>query len=141
MVFNRLIFIFSLLGLAVSIFLAYEYSQPTINCPVFGGGCDSVRLSNYSSLFGVSLPYWGILFYATLIVSCIIFTLKPFNYICLLGRLFLIAFGFVFGVYLTFLEAFVIKAFCMWCLISFGVSIALLIVGSLELKKRNEIGI
>ena len=63
---NRLVFVFSILGLVISAFSAYEYLQPTpIICPMTGNGCDIVRKSEYSSILGISIPYIGVLFYTT----------------------------------------------------------------------------
>jgi len=49
-------------------------------------------------------------------------------------KLVVILFGFLFGVYLTSLEAFVIKAFCFWCMVSFIISGFLLALATLEYK-------
>ncbi len=66
-VLNRAIFVLSILGLTVSAYLAYEYSlSGPVNCPIDGGGCEIVRKSSYSSLLGIQLPYFGILFYLVL---------------------------------------------------------------------------
>lgn len=124
---NRLIFIFSLLGLAVSAYLAYEYSKDgLINCPI-GGGCDIVRKSSYSSFLGIDIPYLGIAFYLAMAFLSVWLTQstdKLFNFF----RLLLSFFGFIFGVYLTFIEAFVIGAYCFWCVTSFIISVIILIL-------------
>ncbi|KKQ58792.1 hypothetical protein A3B42_01520 [Candidatus Daviesbacteria bacterium RIFCSPLOWO2_01_FULL_38_10] len=133
---NRSIFSLSLIGLLVSAFLAYEYSRPEgITCPITGAGCDIVRNSAYSSMLGIQIPYYGIAFYLFVALLSILLTnsfKKPIMYKL---RLVVILFGFIFGVYLTFLEAFVIKAFCFWCVVSFIISGFLLVFAILEYKK------
>lgn len=115
---NRAIFVFSLAGLIVSSFLLYEYNlQGPVICPI-GTGCDVVRASPYSSLLGISMPILGIIFYLTMAVLSIVRKLQ----------LLVAASGVAFGVYLTFLEAFVIRAFCFWCVLSFIISIAILVL-------------
>ncbi len=117
--FNRAIFFLSLIGLLISVFLFYEYSlSGPMVCPL-GGGCDIVRSSPYSSFLGISIPIWGIGFYLSLAI------LSVFR----LGKLqlMLALCGFAFGLYLTFLEAFVIGAFCFWCVLSFIISFVILI--------------
>lgn len=120
---NRSIFIFSILGLAVSAYLAYEYSLGgSVNCPIGGGGCDIVRISKYSSFFGIDIPYLGIVFYLAVAFLSVLLT-QGFKKIINLVRLLISFSGFAFGVYLTFLEAFVIGAYCFWCVTSFIISI------------------
>lgn len=132
---NRLIFTLSLLGLIVSAFLAFEYIQTgPIVCPITGTGCELVRKSSYSKLLGIELPIFGLLFYIIIAVMSVWLTQKPDK---LISRLrFLISFsGVVFGLYLTFLEAFVIKAYCIWCLSSFIISLLIFLTC---LKQRRS---
>ena len=135
---NRIIFILSLLGLFISAFLAYEYSlsSPVI-CPIAGAGCEIVRKSIYSSLFGISLPYFGIAFYLVIAILSIILAnkyIKRISDLRILGSFF----GFAFGVYLTLAEAFLIKAYCIWCIISFIISILILYLAFLKHKKNEN---
>lgn len=114
-----IIFVLSLIGFMVSGYLAYEYTQPnSIGCPIAGSGCDIVRNSEYAKFLGVLLPFWGVAYYLVIAFSSIIIIedkkLLPFEFI-------LVPFtfsGFAFSVYLTFLEAFVINAYCFWCVVS-----------------------
>ncbi len=136
---NRLIFIFSLIGFAVTAFLAYEYSLTgSIICPITGSGCDAVRKSIYSKLFGINLPYFGLVFYLTVSVLSVLLT-QSFNKLINKFRLFVSFSGFVFGAYLTFLEAFIIKAYCIWCLASFVISIGILILCIKSVKIKDVI--
>ncbi|MEO0223723.1 MAG: vitamin K epoxide reductase family protein, partial [candidate division WOR-3 bacterium] len=58
-----------------------------------------------------SLPYWGFLFYLSVIVLSFIKKLENF-------LLFILIVGAIFSIYLTIVELFIIKAVCIWCLIS-----------------------
>ncbi len=123
---NRLIFVFSLLGLGVSAFLLYEYSlSGPVVCPL-GGGCDLVRSSPYSHFLGISLPILGIIFYLTMGILSIARSQKMTDKILLILELLISIIGVSFGIYLTYLEAFVIKAYCFWCVLSFIISIVIL---------------
>lgn len=135
---NRLIFTLSLLGLIVSAFLAFEYLQiGPIVCPITGSGCELVRKSNYSKLLGIDLPYFGILFYIA-IASLSIWLTQTSNKLISRFR-FLISFsGVVFGIYLTILEAFVIQAWCIWCLTSFVISFFIFLICLKELFKKKS---
>lgn len=112
------VFIFSLLGLLVSGYLAYEYSLPTsITCPLTGSGCNTVRNSIYSTMLGISVPYFGIAYYALVAGLCVYLLEKQNTKLKIL--LFILGLtGFLLSLYLTFLEAFIIQAFCFWCIIS-----------------------
>ncbi|KKR16008.1 MAG: hypothetical protein UT77_C0010G0022 [Candidatus Daviesbacteria bacterium GW2011_GWC2_40_12] len=135
---NRLIFIFSLFGLFVSSFLLYEYNfASSVVCPT-GAGCDIVRASPYSSFLGISIPILGVIFYLGMAVLSVLYSQKSFQKIIfklhLLGSLV----GIGFGVYLTYLEIYVIRAICFWCVASFIIS--MFIALSVIFRRRNENG-
>ncbi len=137
---NRLVFSLSLLGLLVSGFLLYEYSiSGPVYCPV-GGGCDIVRSSPYSQFLGISIPILGVAFYVGMAILSVIHThqlpTKLIRKLQLLGA----TSGVGFGAYLTYLEAFVIGAFCFWCILSFIISLVLLLSIILAFKRTNEDG-
>lgn len=132
---NRLVFILSLFGLAVSAFLFYEYTfTGPIFCPT-GQGCNIVRASPYSTFLGISIPILGVFFYLTMAMLAVVHThelpRKFIHRLQLAGSII----GFGFGVYLTYLEAFVIRAFCFWCVISFIISLIILL--AILLRKQH----
>lgn len=124
---NRLIFIFSLLGLAVSAFLFYEYTfAGSVLCPM-GQGCDIVRASSYAYIFGIPIPLLGIGFYLAMAVLSVIHSHDLPTKIVKRLQLLIALSGAGFGLYLTYLEVFVIYAFCFWCVLSFIISLIILI--------------
>jgi len=102
--------IFGIIGLFISLYLiyAYEFSKSII---CVGSGCEIVANSIYSKFLNISLPFWGALFYIS-VISLSFF--KKFENLLL----FILIIGAVFSLYLTFLEIFVIKAICFWCMLS-----------------------
>lgn len=120
-------FAVSLVGLGTSIFLAYEYLWAgEVACPVGGAGCDVVRLSQYSSVLGIPVPLMGIGFYLTLAVLEIIRSERPgAQHMIDRTMLAMAGAGMAFSAYLTALEAFVIGAYCFWCLVSAACTLAL----------------
>lgn len=131
---NRLVFILSLLGLGVASFLFYEYNiTGSIICPT-GQGCDIVRASPYSSFFGISMPILGIVFYLVMAATAVVRT-QAFSSKIHVLQLLISALGVGFGIYLIYLEIFVIKAICFWCVLSFIISIAVLL--SVILASKN----
>ena len=131
---NRIIFVLSLIGLGVSVFLAYEYARPIpIDCPIGGTGCEIVRKSAYSSLLGIPLPYYGITYYSILALISILSSSIKMTF--LKRTQFMVAtFGLLFSIYLTALEEFVIKAYCFWCVTSAIISTVIFVVALLSYK-------
>lgn len=137
---NRLVFILSLLGLAVAAFLLYEYNfASSMICPT-GGGCDIVRVSPYSSFFGISIPVLGVIFYLFMAVLSVLRSHNLDNTLIKNIKLVVGAMGFTFGLYLTYLEGFVINAYCFWCLLSFIISAVILFLLIAPSVKKYEPG-
>lgn len=135
---NRLVFILSLLGLGVASFLLYEYNiTGSIVCPT-GAGCDIVRASPYSTFLGISIPILGVLFYLAMAALSVLHSHLISKKLLHDLKLFIAIVGVAFGVYLTYLEAFVIGAFCFWCVTSFIISVAILFALLAARKERDE---
>jgi protein-disulfide isomerase/uncharacterized membrane protein/rhodanese-related sulfurtransferase len=119
----------SLLGLFDSLYLLYTYTSPSRPMVCIGTGCDAVRASAYSTLWGVSMPVFGVLGYTLLAIVIITESLFSASLARWARRAFLgmTGFGFLFSVYLECLQGFVIHAYCAWCLTS-GVVMAALFV-------------
>lgn len=129
----RIIFLLSLAGLAVCIFLAYEYSLPgSITCPIAGNGCDTVRNSIYSTFLNISIPLWGIAFYLVT-ATLSLWLIEKTGQLIASKLLFITALsGFIFSAYLTYLEAFVILAYCFWCVISAIIATIIFVAASIN---------
>lgn len=134
---NRLVFIFSLLGLFVSAFLFYEYNiSGPIVCPV-GGGCDVVRASQYSHFLGISIPILGIIFYL-FVAALSLFRAQHLSKKLANLQIITILSGVGFGMYLTFLEIFVIQAICFWCVLSFIITLVILLSAFLGRWRKDD---
>jgi uncharacterized membrane protein len=124
----------ALAGLGVAGYLAYVETQavPAVCGPV--GDCNAVQNSPYARLFGV-LPV-GVLGAAGYVAILAVWLwgrlrsdrLAGYTPLALLG---IAVFGVLFSLYLTYLEPFVIRAVCAWCLTS-AVIITLLMLLSLK---------
>jgi len=91
------------------------------------GACDKVLLSRFASLGGISLWKFGALFYVLYTANTVLAVLHKSRFFLYLSQG-LLSFGVVFSLYLIYLQAFVIHAWCPLCLISAaiqGVSFAL----------------
>jgi uncharacterized membrane protein len=87
-----------------------------------GSGCDVVQASRYAVLLGVPTALWGVVAYVA------VGALSAAGLTRALAA-FAIAAGAVgFSAYLTWLEVFVIRALCGYCLASAALAVALLVV-------------
>jgi protein-disulfide isomerase len=118
----------SIVGASASAYLLVEYLTGQPGICLTGSGCDVVRASAFAYPVGIPTPLIGLLFYLAtgwLVTQSLtarrIAGLQPEA--ALLGLAVLGATG---SMILTGLEAFVIKAFCSWCLIQAAASLALL---------------
>jgi len=122
--------VISVIGLGVSIYLAYvEINQVAAVCgPV--GHCNLVQSSEYAKLLTVPIAVWGILNYITLIGLWAVqkYSNGSLASFSLLGLGVLTIWSTLFSVYLTVLEIFVIQAVCMWCISSAIISTALMLL-------------
>ncbi len=108
----------SLIGLGISVYLwtAKAGASSLICGPM--GDCATVNTSEYSEIWGVPVAAFGTGMYALLALCGGMQVRYPrMGWPRLLG--FAMAFaGAIFSLYLTALEAFVIHAYCAWCLVS-----------------------
>jgi protein-disulfide isomerase/rhodanese-related sulfurtransferase/uncharacterized membrane protein len=129
----------NLLGLFDSAYLLWVYTSPSSPMICLGGGtgCDTVRASSYAYLFGVPLPAFGVLMYATLALLVFAESLVPARLAELTRYAVAIiaGAGFLFSLYLTGIEAFVLHAWCTWCMISAG-CVTLILALALWIARR-----
>lgn len=101
------------------------------------GGCEAVQLSEHGQLLGVPVAFYGVLGYAALLgVSLAGLSTRWLERrqptVALVG---LSGVGVAFTAYLTYLEAFVIGAWCRWCLVSAGIILGIFIASLLGLRE------
>jgi uncharacterized membrane protein len=102
-----------LVAIAASSVLVIEYRHA--GDPAFcsaGSGCMKVRLSPYSSLFGVPLPVIGLAAYTLLFVLSLIAKEKLHHRVVAAVA----TIGGLAGATLIALQAFAVEAFCKWCM-------------------------
>ena len=116
----------SLIGLADSIYLTVEHlSGRSVRCTIVSG-CSEVLSSSYATVRGVPLAAIGAVGYFTVFSLA---TLAAFGYKGL-GKvlLFIVSAMFLTTLWLLYLQAFVIRHFCQFCLLSALVTTALTIL-------------
>jgi uncharacterized membrane protein len=100
----------SVAGVGIAGYLSWvHYADASVLC-IAGGDCETVQESSYSEIAGLPVALIGLVGYALLFVLV--------GWDAPEARLAAAAFAFVglvFSVYLLAVQAFVIEAFCVWC--------------------------
>lgn len=130
--YQTLIFVVAGIGLIDTIYLSYHAITKTpVKCLFFPPEwCVKVQQSPQSRLFGFPNAYAGLAMYALIIVSLILFIqgtipFWPTTVVVLLGSL--------FSFYFTYVQAFVLRAFCTWCVLS-AINFLLLLIAIFVLR-------
>lgn len=118
----------AIFGAGVSVYLLVEYTTGQAGVCLTGSGCDEVRASQFAYPLGIPMPLFGVAFY--LLAAWLSYrTLADGRILGLAPRTALLLAGLAgvgMSAVLTGLEAFVIGAFCTWCLASAAASLVLL---------------
>ncbi len=138
---NRMVVaILALLGLLVAMYMSAYAAGLTgpILCNV--GSCEAVQNSEYARIGRVPVSLFGILGYLTLLV----FSLRGLQPERRDSRLIpMVLFwgglaGMAFSAYLTYLEAYVIHAWCQWCVSSAIIMVLVFLASIPELKRMGD---
>lgn len=128
------ILMLTVIGFADSAYLSANtlLSKP-VPCPITGG-CETVTNSPYSRVAGVPLAVIGATYYLALIILALWYIdsakIKLLKVITAISGL-----GFLWTLYLTYLQGYVIGAWCIYCLVS-AATTTLILFTSYWLIKR-----
>lgn len=106
-------------GMLVTAYLTYQhYADPggafcNVNQYV---SCDIVNQSVYAEIFGIPVAILGFLAYATILVMAIGAWKGWHPQSIIRFGTFFTGLGFLFSLYLTYIEFFVLRALCIFCL-------------------------
>jgi len=132
---NFLIFIFSLIGFLISVYIyrTKKAKKPFV-CPITEGGCEQVVNSKYSKLLGIPNENMGIIFYLGMMSISFLYL---FSYLketsLILGiklyplQLIITGISAIFSLALLVIQMFKIKNYCEWCIGSTIVSVLIFI--------------
>jgi len=110
----------AIVGLLDSTYLAYvKIAKAPIYCTPGLGDCDVVNASRWSELFGIPLGVYGVIGFGLILLVTLfsgkIKRISPYTDLILFG---ISIAGFLFSLYLTTIEIFILKTVCQWCLLS-----------------------
>jgi len=103
-------------GVAVAAYLSYEKLSGVVGPCLVGSGCDVVSSSPYSSVLGIPVALFGLAWSSMALVASLAWwrsTDRRPLYLLYAGGLV----GLVFELYLVYLQLFVIRAVCSWCVV------------------------
>lgn len=109
--------IFSFIGFLDAAFLTIEHFAGRVPpCGIFTG-CDTVTTSQYATILGIPVALLGALYYLSILVLTIAYWDSKKPQFLNVASLLTIT-GFLASAYFIFLQLFVIKALCLYCVIS-----------------------
>ena len=136
-VYSIVFLILSFLGIIDAGYLTMKhYTGAYIPCTILDG-CNAVAQSEYSVILGIPVALLGLMFYVTVFVLSMAMLDSKNEKLIKYILLFAIT-GFAVSLFLTYLQVFVIKALCMYCLLS-AVNTVVLLVLSIMLFKHAKI--
>lgn len=116
-------------------YLTAKYFNGHINCSIISG-CQDVLTSTYSHIGPIPTAALGIAYYLAIIFGSLLYLLYRLS-IANKALKILPSLGLIFSIWLTYLQIWVIKALCQYCLLSALISLTLFII-SLKLIKHKK---
>ncbi len=118
---NRMVMaVLALIGVLISIYMLMYHLGLLGSIMCGTGGCETVQNSPWASFLGVPVPLLGLLGYGALLAAALL-GLRPglvgdrrVAGVLVAGAVI----GVGFSIYLTYLEMYVIHAWCRWCIAS-----------------------
>ena len=128
----------TLAGLADTSYLAAKnFAGTGVKCAI-PSRCDKGFASPYAVIGGnIPLALLGAAYYFLLLILVLIY-LQNKNWGAILGFFALSAFGFLFSIWLTYLQFFVIRALCLYCLSSAIFTTILFALGFYALARLDK---
>lgn len=118
-------------GLFLAAFIHFKkrLHHPLV-CPI-GHSCDPVVHSDYSRFMDIPVEILGVIYYTIMVVAYAATLALPALHSGLLGvvLVFLSAVALLFSLYLTAIQAFILREWCTWCLISATLCAVIFFVG------------
>jgi uncharacterized membrane protein len=104
------------------------------------GSCETVNTSKWATFLGLPVAGWGVAFYVATFVLAMVSTQERFAgsgpvsgvLLAMTGS------GLLFSVYLTWLELFVIRAICQWCVVSAIIVLFMFVAAALDFRETRQ---
>ncbi|OGJ02334.1 hypothetical protein A3I95_01420 [Candidatus Nomurabacteria bacterium RIFCSPLOWO2_02_FULL_44_12] len=112
------LYVFGAIGILDTMYLMYHKWKGTdVACIFFPKEwCHKVQYAPQSKTFGIPNAVAGFCMYAAILVLTWFYTAGA---VALWPILALVTVGFLFSLYFMYVQGFILRAFCTWCVISF----------------------
>lgn len=132
----------AIVGMGVSLYLSYvKLSDADVICATSGLiDCHSVQHSKYAAIAGIPIALLGIGAYGS-ILALLAFD-KRISLFENFGTEFLFVitlFGFLYSIFLMYVEGFILKKWCMWCVASGLLMAGLFALASVRLWRSMNV--
>ena len=136
---RQLMALVSLAGIFLGVYLTlYKFGViGSLVCNV--GSCEKVQSSRYSVFLGLPVATWGIGFYLLMLVLSVASMQERYagSRGLSLAMFLVTGWGVLFTAWLNYLEAFVINAWCEWCLGSAAMVLLLFVLAMLDWRESK----
>jgi uncharacterized membrane protein len=128
------------LGLIDALYLSdMALTGSELTCTITGlDGCNVVAQSVYSQFLGLPLAVYGVMFYSLLLLAIIVSLYRVSTGMRRLVFMIALA-GAFFSTYFMYLQFFVIKALCIYCMGSAFIAYILAILTWLAIRAHTEV--
>lgn len=132
------IIIIGIVGVVVSAYALSLHNKETADtfCNINETfNCDVVNKGQYSEIAGIPVAIFGMIGYAVLIIGAVLAMKRKnlWEYVMMAAGL-----GLAFALYLTYLEAFVIEAYCLVCLASQLLILVAFIISVIQFRHEGH---
>jgi uncharacterized membrane protein len=130
----------TLIGLTDSVYLSWlKFSHNESLCVGGIGDCYTVNTSPYAEVYGIPIAVLG--FGAYLLILLVLLLRERVDFLRENGSLIVFGLsliGVIYSAYLSYLEEFVIHAWCPYCVLSAVMITTVFVTSIIRLKKENE---
>jgi uncharacterized membrane protein len=132
--------VLAMAGFMIALYMLLHKLGVIVTLACGAGSCDVVQSSPWSVFLGIPVPAWGVAGYGAILVLSLLGLQPRFGDDRRIAMLLLAACAFAFGftLYLSALEAFVIGAWCRWCIGSAIVATLLFLFALPELPRLRR---
>ena len=105
------------------------------------GSCEVVNASRWATFVGLPVAVWGLGYYLVTFAVAVVSLQERFGDSMQVSRalVFLGATGFLFSAWLTYLELFVIRAICQWCVVSALLATGIFVASLLDYRELQRL--
>lgn len=132
-----IIALLALVGTFIALYLTLYKVGAVGNLTCSVGSCETVNTSRWATFLGLPVAAWGLGTYLVILVLAIAGVQERFETSRMLSLALLGISGWsvLFSAWLTYLELFVIKAICIWCVTSAVLMLAIFAVSLLDWRE------